>query len=147
MTMENHELNRKILRNVRNKIVVSNLEREENMKINQRKQVVSVLTATLIVLSGGLLTVNAATDGKLVEDIKQKYEEMIVVKLEDDNYQITTETDNDGNEMVVYTLQPDEEDGFRYEINKEALEEYQIQTVIEEGEEGPEITLYNYGEK
>lgn len=147
MTMENHELNRKILRNVRNKIVVSNLEREENMKINQRKQVVSVLTATLIVLSGGLLTVNAATDGKLVEDIKQKYEEMIVVKLEDDNYQITTETDNDGNEMVVYTLQPDEEDGFRYEINKEALEEYQLQTVIEEGEEGPEITLYNCGEK
>ena len=74
--MENHEWNNKILKNVRNKIVVSNLEREENMKINQRKQVVSVLTATLIVLSGGFLTVNAATDGKLVEDIKQKYEEL-----------------------------------------------------------------------
>lgn len=147
MTMENHELNNKILRNVRNKIVVSNLEREENMKINQRKQVVSVLTATLIVLSGGFLTVNAATDGKLVEDIKQKYEEMIVVKLDNDNYQITKETDHEGNEMVVYTLQPKGEEEFRYEINKETLDEYQIQTVIEEGEEGPEIKLYDYGEK
>lgn len=35
--MENNELNNKILKNVRNKIVVSNLEKEYAMKISKRK--------------------------------------------------------------------------------------------------------------
>ena len=36
--MENNELNNKILKNVRNRIVVSNLEKEEAMKIENRRK-------------------------------------------------------------------------------------------------------------
>ena len=38
--MVNNELNKKIVESVRNRIVISNLESEENMKINKRKQIV-----------------------------------------------------------------------------------------------------------
>ena len=37
--MVNNELNKKIVESVRNRIVISNLESEENMKINKRKQI------------------------------------------------------------------------------------------------------------
>ena len=62
--MENNELNNKILKNVRNKIVVSNLEKEYAMKISKRKQIISLCATTIILLSGSFLTVNAATEGK-----------------------------------------------------------------------------------
>ena len=78
--MENNELNNKILKNVRNKIVVSNLEKEYAMKISKRKQIISLCATTIILLSGSFLTVNAATEGKLVEDIKEKYKEIIMGK-------------------------------------------------------------------
>lgn len=39
MTMENNELNNKILRNVRNRIVVSNLEKEEAMEKIKKKNI------------------------------------------------------------------------------------------------------------
>lgn len=39
MTMENNELNNKILRNVRNRIVVSNLEKQEAMEKIKKKNI------------------------------------------------------------------------------------------------------------
>ena len=144
MTMENHELNNKILRNVRNKIVVSNLEREENMKISKQKQAISVLMAMVVLFSGGFLTVNAATDGKLVEEIKQKYEEIIVVKLDEDNYKITTEKDNNGKEYISYRIQTDEIEEVECIFYENNMVKQNIQAVVEEGEEEAEIKFYDY---
>ncbi len=144
MTMENHELNNKILRNVRNKIVVSNLEREENMKISKQKQAISVLMAMIVLFSGGFLTVNAATDGKLVEEIKQKYEEIIVVKLDEDNYKITTEKDNNGKEYISYRIQTDEIEEVECIFYENNMVKQNIQAVVEEGEEEAEIKFYDY---
>ncbi len=93
MTMENQELNKRIMKNVRNKIVVSNLEREESMKVRARKRMISMCAVAVILLSGSLLSVNAATDGKLVEDIKEKYEEIVVVKFNKDDDTVTTQKD------------------------------------------------------
>ncbi len=142
--MENHELNNKILRNVRNKIVVSNLEREENMKISKQKQAISVLMAMIVLFSGGFLTVNAATDGKLVEEIKQKYEEIIVVKLDEDNYKITTEKDNNGKEYISYRIQTDEIEEVECIFYENNMVKQNIQAVVEEGEEEAEIKFYDY---
>ena len=144
MTMENHELNNKILRNVRNKIVVSNLEREENMKISKQKQAISVLMAMIVLFSGGFLTVNAATEGKLVEEIKQKYEEIIVVKLDEDNYKITTEKDNNGKEYISYRIQTDEIEEVECIFYENNMVKQNIQAVVEEGEEEAEIKFYDY---
>ena len=38
--MENNELNKKVLEKVRSRIVISNLESEENMKLNKKKQLI-----------------------------------------------------------------------------------------------------------
>ena len=149
MTMENNELNNKILKNVRNKIVVSNLEREESMKLNKRKQIISVLTASLIILSGGFLTVNAATDGKLVEDIK----DVITIKLDNDGkYKVTTEKNSEGDEIVKYKI--DNLDGVEgemdLELNKTELikenlgAEIDIDSKTENGEAEIDLNIVDY---
>ncbi len=86
--MENNELNNKILKNVRNKIVVSNLEKEEAMKISKRKQAISLCATVIILLSGSFLTVNAATDGQLAENIKEKYKEIITIDYDESKYKL-----------------------------------------------------------
>lgn len=87
--MENNELNNKILRNVRSRIVVSNLEKEETMEKIKKKNVISLCATAIILLFGSFLSVNAATDGKLVEDIKEKYKEIIMIDYDQSKYQIT----------------------------------------------------------
>lgn len=91
--MENHELNKKVIANVKNRIVVSNLEREESMKLRARKRMISMCAVAVILLSGSLLSVNAATDGKLAEDIREKYEEIVVVKFNKEDDTVTTQKD------------------------------------------------------
>ena len=76
--MENNELNKKIFENVRNRIVISNLESEENMKLNKRKQVLSVAAVMVIMLTGSFFTVNAATDGELSNKIKETIRVVLV---------------------------------------------------------------------
>ena len=68
--MGNNDLERRIINNVRNKIVVSNLETEADMKISRRKTITSVIAILLVFMSGSFLTVNAATDGQLAKDVK-----------------------------------------------------------------------------
>ena len=68
--MVNNELNKKIVESVRNRVVISNLESEENMKINKRKQIVSLVAVMLIMLTGSFITVNAAANGELAEKAK-----------------------------------------------------------------------------
>lgn len=138
--MENQEWNRKIWQNVRNKIVVSNLEREESMKLKQRKQAISMCAVAIILLSGSFFTVNAATDGKLVEEIKNKYEEMIVVRIDENKYKVTETKDGideNGDKTITYTVQSvDGEEEISIEANKEVVEEENLQVEAEVNEEG-----------
>lgn len=105
--MENNELNNKILKNVRNKIVVSNLEKEEAMKIENRKRFISLCATVIIFLSGSLLTVNAATDGKLAEDIKEKYKEITLFNYDESKYKLVDKKEEklpSGENTVMYEL-------------------------------------------
>lgn len=101
--MENDELNKKVLKNVRNKIVVSNLESEEKMKINAKKQILSICAITLIMASGGFFTVNAATNGKLVQDIKE-FVTVTIIKQDGTTEKVEgkTRTDEQGNTWLEY---------------------------------------------
>ncbi len=102
--MENKELNNKILKNVRSKIVVSSLESEEKMKISKRNKVISMCAAVMIVVSSGLFTVNAATDGKIAEEIKK----VININYNQSKYKIVSENqieDANGDEYVKYVME------------------------------------------
>lgn len=101
--MKNKELNNRILRNVRSKIVVSNLESEENMKINAKKQILSICAVALIMASGGFFTVNAATNGQLVQDIKE-FVTVTLVKSDGTTEKVEgkTRTDENGDTWLEY---------------------------------------------
>ncbi len=126
--MENNGLNKKIFENVRNRIVVSNLESEENMKLNKRKQVLSVAVIMVVMLTGSFFTVNAATDGKVVEEIKKA----ITIKYDESKYKVVTENqieNIDGEEYVKYEIvSNDNTEEFTTLINKSEMDKQNLQT-------------------
>lgn len=74
--MEHYDLD-KIKRNVRSKIVLSNMDAESNATSSQiSRRVVFALAATLL-LGCGLVTANAVTDGAVVEAVRS-----LVVKID-----------------------------------------------------------------
>ena len=132
--MENNELKKYILKNVKSKIVISNLESEESMKINMKKQVFAVLAVIMLVLVGGFFSVNAATDGKLIENIKEVIkvtmikDDGVVVQLDGKEY-----TDSNGDNWVHY-----ENENTQIDVNKKEIDvnnlslEYEVSTEIKE---------------
>lgn len=102
--MGNNDLERRIINNVRNKIVVSNLEKEADMRISKRRAIISVTALILIFMSGSFLTVNAATDGQLAKDVK----DLINVTFNQADYKpVKTEeyTTQDGTKRKVYRFE------------------------------------------
>ena len=140
--MENNELNNKILKNVRNKIVVSNLEKEYAMKISKRKQIISLCATTIILLSGSFLTVNAATEGKLVEDIKERYKEIITIDYDKSKYKLTEmkeEKMSNGDNTVTYTLMSEDgEEQIDTIVNIDNLEQEHLKITAKDIEEDRE---------
>lgn len=102
--MENNSLNKKIIEQVKNRIVISNLESEENMKINKKKQILSIAAVAVIMLTGGFFTVNAATNGELAENIKDTIK---VVFVNDDGTENEVEgtTYKDSNNHTIETYE------------------------------------------
>lgn len=121
--MENNELNKKIIENVRNRVVISNLEREENMKINKRKQILSLVAVMAIMITGGFFTVNAATNGELSEKVKDTIQVIFIDKGgSEEEVKGTTYTDSNNHTIEKYTI---EKDGAEHtlEVDKSVLDD------------------------
>lgn len=147
MAMRNDEFNKKIIENVKNRIVVSNLESEEHMKISKKKQIISIASMAIIMVTGSFFTVNAATNGELVKKIKEKINITIVNEdgteetLEDANIYVT-----DNNEYVVEYLIKDDsntqnqtEESFKIYTNTLEEENKTVDAKVSENETNIEI--------
>lgn len=128
MTMEDKNLKYKIIENVRNNIVISNLEREDKMRVNNRKKIAIFSVVAIMTIFGSFATVNAATDGKIVENIK----EFVSVKIVKDNgsskdLKGTEYKDKNGDTWIKYE---DNENGAetKIDINKTELEKNKLTT-------------------
>ncbi len=146
--MESKDLNSAVLKRVMNKIVVSNLESEEKMKINKKKQILSLAAVIILFLSGGFITVNAATDGQLVNNIKDKIIKVVFV---DDNgtekeLEGKISTDSKGTVWEIYEYN-NQGSMFESMINKTYLENENMSIVekiksnLKDGEESIEMTI------
>lgn len=116
--MEKDELNKRIIEKVRNAVVISNLEREEKMKLSKRKQVLSFVAVMVIMFAGSFVTVNAATNGELVNKVKEGMK-VIFVKENGKQEEVKGKayTDSQGHNIEQYEV----EDGgtnFSMEIDK-----------------------------
>ena len=120
--MRNNELDRKIFENVRNRIVVSNLESEENMKLNKRKQVLSLVAVMIVMLTGSFITVNAATNGELAEKVKDTIQVIFTDKdWKQQEVDGTTYTDSNNHIIEKYEFEKDGSE-YRMEIDKTNLD-------------------------
>lgn len=120
--MENNELNKRIIENVKNMVVISNLESEENMKLNKRKQISSIVAVMFVMLVGSFFTVNAATDGDLAEKVKDTIQVIFTDKDgKQEEVKGTTYTDSNNHIIEKYQL---EKNGAEYilEVDKNNLD-------------------------
>lgn len=141
--MENNELNKRIIENVRNRVVISNLESEENMKISKRKQVLSLVAVMVIMLTGSFITVNAATNGELTEKVKNTIQVIFTDKDgKQEEVKGTTYIDSNNHTIEKYQI---EKDGAEHilEVDKTNLDEENL--IIKENinDEGASITIEN----
>ncbi|MFG6319830.1 MAG: hypothetical protein K1W33_08295 [Clostridia bacterium] len=119
--MENNELNKRIIENVRNRVVISNLESEENMKINKRKQILSIAIVMCVMLTGSF-TVNAATNGELAEKVKDTVRVIFTDKDgKQEEVKGTTYTDSNNHIIEKYELEKNGAE-YRIEVDKNELE-------------------------
>lgn len=109
--MENKNLKEKIIKNVRNRVVVSNLESEESMKLSKKKQILSLTAVMLVMLTGSFITVNAATDGEVVNKVKDTIK-VILVKEDGKKEQVKGTSYIDSNNHAIE----------KYEINEKGME-------------------------
>lgn len=142
--MENNELNKKIFENVRNRIVVSNLESEENMKLNKRKQVLSLVAVMILMLTGSFITVNAATNGELANKVKDTVKVIFTDKDgKQQEVEGTTYTDSNNHIIEKYEIEKDGAE-YRLEVDKTNLDGENL-TFKENitDDEGASITIEN----
>ena len=121
--MENNELNKRIIENVRNRVVISNLESEENMKLNKRKQILSIVAVMIVMLTGSFFTVNAATNGELAEKVKDTIQVIFTDKDgKQEEVKGTTYKDLNNHTIERYEL---EKNGAEYilEVDKNTLDD------------------------
>lgn len=146
--MESKDLNSAVLKRVRNKIVVSNLESEGKMKINKKKQILSLVAVIILFLSGGFITVNAATEGQLANNIKDKIIKVVFVdnNSEEKELEGKISTDSTGNVWETYEYN-NQGSVFQTIINKTYLEKQnmsidgKIKSSVKDGEESIELTI------
>ena len=141
--MENNELNKRIIENVRNRVVISNLEREENMKISKRKQVLSLVAVMVIMITGGLFTVNAATNGELAEKVKDTIQVIFTDKDgKQEEVKGNTYTDSNNHTIEEYKI---EKDGAEHilKVDKTELDGENLTIKESINEEGASITIEN----
>lgn len=139
--MENNELNKRIIENVRNRVVISNLESEGNMKINKRKQVLSLVAVMVIMLTGSFITVNAATNGELVEKVKDTIQVIFVDKDgKQEEVKGTTYTDSNNHTIEKYKT---EKNGTEHtlEVDKNNLDESNLTIKDNINDEQSTITI------
>lgn len=140
MTMENNELNNIVLNKVRNNIVISNLEREERMRVNKKKQVISLCVVAVVFLSGSFFTANAATEGKLVENIKQKCNEIVNIKYDESKLKLVeSKEEKDYAEYILESIDGQSETVVY--LNKNNLDTENATAEINLTEEGCELKI------
>ena len=139
--MENNKLNKKIIENVRNRVVVSNLESEESMKISKRKQVLSVVAVMVVMLTGSFITVNATTDGELAQKVKDTIQVIFTDKDgKQEEIKGTTYTDSNNHTIEKYETN---KDGTQHtlEIDKDNLDNSKLTIKTEVDDEVTSITI------
>lgn len=139
--MEDSELSKRVMEKVRTKIVISNLESEENMKLSKRKQVLSLVAVIVIMLTGSFVTVNAATNGELAEKVRDTIKN-VLVEINGKEVKGTTSKDSNGHIIETYEFK-DNGAEHKIEIDKTNLDEAGM-TVKGEAKDGEvKMTINN----
>lgn len=141
--MERNELNKKVIEKVRHRVVVSNLESEENMKLNKRKQILSLVAVITIMLTGSFITVNAATNGELTEKVKDTIQVIFTDKNgKQEEVRGNTYTDSNNHTIKEYKI---EKDGAEHilKVDKTELDGENLTIKESINDEGASITIEN----
>ncbi|MCI8277079.1 MAG: hypothetical protein HFJ46_04035 [Clostridia bacterium] len=109
--------------------------------MNKKKQVISLCVVAVVFLSGSFFTANAATEGKLVENIKQKCNEIVSIKYDESKLKLVeNKEEKDHAEYRLETIDGESETIIVY-MNKNNLETENATAEINLTEEGCELKI------
>ena len=102
----NYDNIQNILKIVKEKITISNLEGEYKMKINQKRKIIGLVAAIILLFTGSLFTVDAASNGEITKTIKEKVKSMVEEQInkEVEVEVVNVQKDENGMEIVTYKL-------------------------------------------
>ena len=75
--MSNDNLNNKIINNVRNKIIISNIKGEKEKMLSSKKKILAIASC-VVILAGGYVSVDAVNNGEITNTIKEKISSFVV---------------------------------------------------------------------
>ena len=75
--MSNDNLNNKIINNVRDKIIISNIKGEKEKMLSSKKKILAIASC-VVILAGGYVSVDAVNNGEITNTIKEKISSFVV---------------------------------------------------------------------
>ena len=96
------ELSERVLKKFKDNVTISNLKEECIMKRKTKKQVLLGTMLCTLMLSGSFITVNAATSGQLVEDIKDTIKVVFVKDGNEEEIDGKIHTDENGEYWITF---------------------------------------------
>ena len=101
------DLDERIIKNFRDHIAISNLREECEMKRIVKKQILMFSMIAVVFISGSFMTVNAATGGKLVNNIKEvlfnKVIENTDIDVKEDSFEVENYETDEGGDVTSAT--------------------------------------------
>lgn len=112
--------NERILKNFRDSIAISNLKEELVMKKAIKKQILMLSMVSIVFLSGSFVTVNAATGGALVNNIKSMLfndaQSKVETKIKEDTFEVEEYNTDESGELKSSTYTFEDKNGNTYKI-------------------------------
>jgi len=117
-----NRLNENILKGVKDNIAMFNFREEYRMKKVLMRQIFIFLVLGVIILSGSFFTVNAATNGKFVNNIKEivleKVKEIADCEIKEDSLKIEEYKVNENGDVITVEYSFEDINGGLYAVSE-----------------------------
>ena len=134
--MSNDNLNNKIINNVRDKIIISNIKGEKEKMLSSKKKILAIASC-VVILAGGYVSVDAVNNGELTNTIKEKVSSFVVKA---DGQEKELQPSKEENGYVFYEYEKDDKK-IEIVVDEDELENLNSNIEIKSTEDGEEVTF------
>ena len=136
--MSSDNLNNKIINNVRDKIIISNIKGENEKMLSGKKKILAIASC-VVILAGGYVSVDAANNGEITNAIKEKISSFVVKA---DGQEKELQPSKEENGYVFYEYEKDDKK-IEIVVDEDELENLNSNIEIKSTEDGEEEVTFS----